>query len=196
MTNQRLCVGSLCWYLITARDMGWLLLVLSMLIPTVSLAQRVPTGYHRIASQYQIPATVLYAVALTESGKAIDQRIYRPWPWTLNVAGQPKRFKSHSAACLEIKHQLTNGVRSIDIGLMQINWRWNKQRLHNPCQALFPYTNLHHGAALLKAAYSVKHSWPAAVGHYHSPGQKQAQRNRAEAHIQRYQRHFASLSTF
>ncbi len=80
--------------------------------------------------------------------------------------------------------------------LMQINWHWNKQRLHNPCQALFPYTNLHHGAALLKAAYSVKHSWPAAVGHYHSPGQKQAQRNRAEAHIQRYQRHYASLSAF
>ncbi len=118
MTNQRLCVGSLCWYLTTARDLVWLLLVSSMVIPAVSLAQRVPTGYHRIASQYQIPATVLYAVALTESGKAIDQRIYRPWPWTLNVAGQPKRFTSQSAACLEIKRQLTKGIRSIDIGLM------------------------------------------------------------------------------
>jgi len=79
---------------------------------------------------------------------------------------------------------------------MQINWRWNHQRLRSPCRALSPYTNLHHGAALLKAAYSIKHSWPAAVGHYHSPGQQLKQRKRAEQQTQRYLRHHKKLGAF
>ncbi len=158
------------------------------------LADTIPSGYRQVASQYQIPADVLYAVALTESGQTIDKGLFRPWPWTLNVAGKPQRFVSRNAACRELQHQLTQGIRSIDIGLMQINWRWNHTRLRSPCRALSPYTNLHHGAALLKAAYSVKQTWPAAVGYYHSPGQQSKQRQRAERHTQRYLRHLTKLS--
>ncbi len=157
-------------------------------------ADTIPSGYYRIASQYQIPASVLYAAALTESGKTVNKGVFRPWPWTLNVAGKPRRFPSRNAACQVLTRQIARGIRSIDIGLMQINWRWNHKRLRSPCRALSPYTNLHHGAALLKAAYSVKHSWPAAVGHYHSPGQQPKQRNRAEQHTRRYLRHLTKLS--
>ncbi len=170
-----------------------ILLYWLVVFPQITLANSIPSGYHRIANHYQMPADVLYAVALTESGQTIDHGRFRPWPWTLNVEGKPKRFNSRNAACRELNRQLTQGIRSIDIGIMQINWRWNQQRLRNPCQALLPYTNLHHGAALLKAAYSVKHTWPAAVGHYHSPGQQSKQRQRAEQHTRRYLRHQKKL---
>ncbi len=168
----------------------WWLLV----FPQITLSDNIPSGYYRIAKYYQMPADILYAVALTESGKTIDQGLFRPWPWTLNVAGKPKRFTSQRSACQELTRQLARGVDSIDIGIMQINWRWNHTRLSNPCRALSPYTNLHHGAALLKAAYSVKQSWAAAVGHYHSPGQKPQQQTRAKQHTQRYLRHLTKLS--
>ncbi len=167
---------------------GWMLAV-----PALTTADPVPFGYRRIASQYQMPAAVLYAAALTESGKTIDRGVFRPWPWTLNVAGKAKRFATRKAACQELKTQLINGIQSIDIGIMQINWRWNHKRLRSPCQALSPYTNLHHGAALLRSAYLIKHSWSAAVGHYHSPGTKPNQQRRAMNHTQRYLRHYAML---
>ncbi len=125
----------------------WVMLLL-LLPATLSqnscLADSIPNGYRQIASQYQIPADVLYAVALTKSGQTIDKGLFRPWPWTLNVAGNPQRFTSLNAACRELNRQLTQGIRSIDIGLMQINWRWNHTRLLSPCRALSPYTNLHH----------------------------------------------------
>ncbi|MCH9699266.1 MAG: transglycosylase SLT domain-containing protein [Gammaproteobacteria bacterium] len=176
MTNQKQLV---CWLLV---------------FPVTIFADTIPRGYYRIASQYQIPASVLYAAALTESGKTVDNGVFRPWPWTLNVAGKARRFASRNAACQALTRQLARGIRSIDIGLMQINWRWNHTRLRSPCRALSPYTNLHHGAALLKAAYSVTHSWAAAVGHYHSPGQKPQQQTRAKQHSQRYLRHLTKLS--
>jgi hypothetical protein len=168
-------------------------LLVVLTYPWVGWADSIPRGYYTVAQQYQIPADVLYAAALTESGKTIQKGLFRPWPWTLNVAGQPRWFASRTRACHELKQLLINGIRSIDIGLMQINWRWNHQRLRSPCQALLPYTNLHHGAALLKLAYAVKHSWPEAVGHYHSPGQQPQQRHRAQRHTQRFMRHRATL---
>ena len=168
----------------------WLMI---FLIPVICFADRIPDGYRRIASYYKIPPEVLYAVALTESGKKIHNALYRPWPWTLNIAGTPKRFTSRNAACAELKQQLAGGIRSIDIGLMQINWRWHHKRLRHPCRALLPYLNLFHGADLLKSAYTVKHSWPAAVGYYHSPGRSQQQRVHAKRYIQRYLRHVSRL---
>lgn len=174
------------------------LFIVGCLLLTISVGQAdtVPPGYQQIAKLYQIPASVLYAVALTESGKTIQASVFRPWPWTLNVAGQPKRFKTFQAACAEILHQLRHGRQSIDIGLMQLNWRWHRQRLKHPCQALKPYTNLHHGAALLKTAYAVKHDWPDATGYYHSPGQNPRQQQRAKAYAQRVLRHQARLDDF
>ncbi len=77
--------------------------------------------------------------------------------------------------------------------LMQLNWRWHHKRLKQPCQALQPYTNLHHGAALLKAAFATKHDWSDAAGVYHSPGQNPRQRQRAKVYAQRVLRHQARL---
>ncbi len=105
----------------------WWLLVCSLSV----VADTIPSGYYRIASQYQMPASVLYAAALTESGKTVKKGVFRPWPWTLNVAGKPQRFASRNAACRELNRQLARGIRSIDIGLMQINWRcdWHDSQL-------------------------------------------------------------------
>ena len=56
-------------------------------------AQEIPPPAYQLAAQRAgIPSTVLYAVALQESGVRRDDRIV-PWPWSLNVAGQSRRHE-------------------------------------------------------------------------------------------------------
>ncbi|MEW8252710.1 MAG: lytic transglycosylase domain-containing protein, partial [Candidatus Thiodiazotropha sp.] len=89
-----------------------------------------PAGYRMIAAEHGIPQSVLFAVALTESGKQTGQTgTLRPWPWTLNVAGRGYFFDSRQAAWRALMTYLEEGKRSIDIGLMQVNWRYHQDRL-------------------------------------------------------------------
>ncbi|MCP4874011.1 MAG: hypothetical protein GY896_00875 [Gammaproteobacteria bacterium] len=82
-------------------------------------ADSVPEGYRTIAKERGIPYTVFYAVALTESGRRVAPvEVYRPWPWTLNVAGRGYFFDSRLEAWQALTDWLQAGRRSIDIGLM------------------------------------------------------------------------------
>lgn len=50
-----------------------------------------PPAYQLAAHDANIPSTVLFAIALQESGTRVRGRLL-PWPWTLNIAGTPYRF--------------------------------------------------------------------------------------------------------
>ena len=65
----------------------WLIVLAGLVSPGAGWsAEAVPVGYRSIASERSIPSAVLYAVALTESGKQVASKgVYRPWPWILNV---------------------------------------------------------------------------------------------------------------
>ena len=133
-------------------------------------ADSVPAGYRMIATERSIPYTVFYAVALTESGRRVAPAdVYRPWPWTLNVAGRGYFFDSRLAAWQALTDWLQAGRRSIDIGLMQVNWRYHQERLGTPWQALDPYFNLRVGAGILQDCYITRQDWWASVGCYHAP---------------------------
>ncbi len=152
--------------------------------------EQVPEGYRSIATESGIPSTMLYAVAMTESATQInDSNLYRPWPWTLNVAGKGYFFDSRVAAWQALKKWIRQGRRSIDIGLMQVNWGYHGKKLGTPWQALDPYHNLRVGADILNNCYQNRKDWWASVGCYHSPANKQ----RAERYRQRVTRHWRRL---
>ena len=131
----------------------------------------VPHGYRAIAAEFGIPYTVLYAVALAESGLGSNgDGVRRPWPWTLNVAGRPHVYATREAAWHALNVFIAGGERSIDIGLMQVNWRFHHEALGDSWQALDPYHNLRVGAAILQDCFARRHDWWAGVGCYHSPG--------------------------
>ena len=98
----------------------WLIMLVGVILPRAGWGNEpVPAGYRSIATEQGVPHTVLYAVALTESGKQIESTGgYRPWPWTLNLAGQGYFYHSRSAAWQALTGWLREGKRSIDIGLM------------------------------------------------------------------------------
>jgi hypothetical protein len=135
-------------------------------------AQPVPEGYVRVGVEQGVPASVIFGVALQESqllfGTKFGKRAL-PWPWTLNVAGAPYRFATRAEAEDALSRFLSQGISSIDIGPMQVNWRYNKSRLVTESTALDPYWNLRVGASILREHFQATGNWFTAVGRYHSP---------------------------
>ncbi len=152
-------------------------------------ATAVPNGYRVVAAEHDIPYTILYAIALTESGRTLNgNHIHHPWPWTLNVAGRGYFYASRQAAWHALNTFLASGERSIDIGLMQVNWRYHQQKLGDSWQALEPYHNLRVAAVILRHCYEQRRDWWAGVGCYHSPSNSlraQRYRSRVVGHWQR-----------
>lgn len=150
----------------------------------------VPPGYQAIASEQGVPATLLYAVALTESGqRQLSQPLQRPWPWTLNIGGRGQFFGSRQAAWHALQYALANETTSVDIGLMQVNWRYHSQKLGSPWQSLDPYHNLRVGAAILKRCRTPKIDWWDSVGCYHAPNDPA----RAQHYRERVREHWRAL---
>lgn len=159
-----------------------------LIFPAARAVQDVPAGYRQVAQQVGVPAELLYAVALTESGSRVPQGI-RPWPWTLNVAGKGYRYVSRQEACAALNQFLrTINPKRIDAGLSQINIGWNGHHFDTPCDALAPYPNLQIAARLLKGHYDRWQNWMEAAGRYHHPsGGKPAKRYRQQVvrHLQK-----------
>jgi len=158
--------------MVRARSMGvWLGAVLGVVWLTAGWSgENVPNGYRAIAAEYEIPYSVLYAIALAESGMGSnDNSIRRPWPWTLNVAGRGHYYSSRKSAWHALNYFLARGEKSIDIGLMQVSWKYHKDKLGNTWQALDPYHNLRIAAVILQDCFKQRRDWWASVGCYHSP---------------------------
>ena len=130
----------------------------------------VPSAYRLVAAAYGIPVQLFYALALAESGKSIaSMNRRRPWPWTLNIAGEGVYFNTRWEAWRALDESLRAGQDSVDIGLMQVNWHFHQHRLGNSWLALEPYYNLAVGAEILKDCYQHRRDWWASVGCYHAP---------------------------
>jgi soluble lytic murein transglycosylase-like protein len=156
-------------------------------------AAQVPAGYANVAAQYSIPPKLFYAIALQESSYPLGNKTTKPWPWTLNVNGVGYRYATREEAWRAAEKFMRSGTEQIDIGLMQINWRWNKALLKSSWQALDPYYNLHVAAYILHGHYSIQKDWWTAVGKYHSPGNHAKQRQRALKYRNRVQDRYRKL---
>ena len=167
---------------------GVALMVFGVVASTTAwCAEGVPPGYRSVAAERGVPAALFYAVALAESGTRIDSALH-PWPWTLNVAGEGHVFGSRAAAWAELRRALAAGESSIDIGVMQVNWRYHRDALQDPWLALDPYYNLRVAAAILVDCYQRRGNWWDAVGCYHAPqaDERAARfRDRVRAHWRR-----------
>ena len=152
----------------------------------------VPTVFHEAAELYGIEGgEILYAIALNESGRSVDGA-FRPWPWTLNVEGRGYYYDSQDEAWAALSEFIAAGHRSIDVGLMQVNFRWHEELLVDPYTALDPWVNVHLGASVY--ADVLQGDDPvAAAGRYHSPGPSAAQRQRADRYSAKVRHHLASI---
>lgn len=158
-------------------------------------SENLPIAYTKAASAAQVPADLLYAIALTESGRTVNKEHgYRPWPWTLNIDGKSKRFDRRQSAFRVLRTTLRSENTNVDIGLMQISWRYHSSKFESAYEALNPSTNLKVGADILRTCYVREQDWWLAVGCYHAPNSIE----RAEKYRDRvrgiWSRHVATAS--
>lgn len=143
-------------------------------LPPLAQAAAIPGAYQRVSRAFGLPSGLLYAMAIIESARPGPDGRVQPWPWTLNVAGAPHYYPTRSAACHALRALIDGGRRNIDIGLMQISWRWHDKQLITPCRGLAPGVNLRVAARLLAYRYRQSGDWWNAAGRYHDPGRDRA----------------------
>lgn len=151
-------------------------------------AEIIPKAYALTEIQYGIPEGLLYAMALTESGRQWAGRSVA-WPWTLNVSGQAHYYDSKAAMQAGLRHWLTK-THSIDIGPLQVNAWWQRDKIHSPFELTHLWRNLSVAGEILKAQYDVHNRWFLAVGAYHAPSHPK----RAEAYAQKVYQRWQSFS--
>lgn len=161
-----------------------LVLLVSWLAGAAQAQEVPPPAYQVAAERAGIPSTVLYAVALQESGTRFNGRLV-PWPWMLNVAGASRRFATRAEACAGLRKALASTPENrIDAGLGQVNLGYHTQRYVHPCELLDPYRNLAIAADILREQHTPGEDWLIAIGRYHRPaGGTPAARYRRSVHL-------------
>lgn len=143
------------------------------------IAARCEVAADAAARDFGVPARVLRALALTETGRNIDGEA-RPWPWALNHEGRGRWFETRQAAEHAASRLVRREARSFDIGCFQINYHWHGEAFDTVGAMFEPAANARYAAAFLARLHAEKGSWEAAAGAYHSrtPGLARAYRER------------------
>lgn len=117
----------------------------------------------------RIPQGLLAAISLVESGRGLgpDGSLVA-WPWTINAAGEGQYFDTKEEAIATTRQLIDDGLRSIDIGCMQINLRYHPDAFASLEHAFDPARNVAYGASYLRQLHRLQGSWPKAVERYHS----------------------------
>ncbi|NEX45256.1 lytic transglycosylase domain-containing protein [Rhodobacter sp. ETT8] len=110
-----------------------------------------------------LPEGLLPAIARIESGYK-----GRAWPWTLNQGGDGSFHPSKDAALARLAEILASGVQNVDLGCMQLNWRWHSDQFDSAAQMMDPLANTRYAAHFLLTLKEQHGSWDAAIGAYHS----------------------------
>lgn len=140
-----------------------------------------------VADYVGVPGEILYAIALAESGITVEGK-RTPWPWSLNVAGDPRRYENREALFDDLMTVLGEGTLRVDIGPMQLNWYWQYEHVGSPWRLTDPSENIKLAAQLLKQHYERCGDWWEAVGLYHRPAQRDADRVIAQRYRERVRR--------
>lgn len=118
---------------------------------------------------HAIPAQLLAAIGLVESGKRDPATGIRgAWPWTINAEGQGAYFATKAEAIAAVEAYRARGVRSIDVGCMQVNLMHHPSAFVNLDQAFEPAVNADYAARFLVRLREQTGDWMKATAYYHS----------------------------
>ena len=124
-----------------------------------------------VEKKYNIPYKLLSAISLTETGRTIDGN-FVSWPWSFNVSGKTVLFENEDNARKFLKEKIKKNLNNIDIGCMQINYKYHNKRFKNLDDILNPLSNVDWAAKYLKSLFSKYKSWNTAISRYHSSNPK------------------------
>jgi soluble lytic murein transglycosylase-like protein len=138
-------------------------------VPAASPAQLCEAALVTAERAEQLPARMMGAIAVVETGRSdAASGTLRPWPWTINAEGEGFFFATKQQAIDAVRLLQARGVRSIDVGCMQVNLMFHPDAFASLDQAFDPETNARYAARFLTALHTTHRDWPAAIAAYHS----------------------------
>ena len=132
----------------------------------------------KLEEKYQIKEHLLTTISSVETGRwnaNLQQSL--AWPWTVNAQGKGNFYKSKEEAIAAVRRLQEQGVKSIDVGCMQINLMYHPDAFEDLEAAFDPETNVEYAAKFLKNLYENRdNDWIKAAMAYHSSAPQKAQR--------------------
>ncbi|MGP3697197.1 transglycosylase SLT domain-containing protein [Rhodobacter sp. NSM] len=139
------------------------LVLLLLSAPALRAAESCEDLAARAGAEAGLPEGLMPAIARVESG-----RKGRAWPWTLNQGGRGMFFETKDEALAMLRSVTASGVTNIDVGCMQLNWRWHSPAFGSADEMIDPVSNTRHAARFLVELHARLGSWEAATAAYHS----------------------------
>lgn len=116
----------------------------------------------------RIPARLLLAIGVVETGRTDAAGARAPWPWSIQTGSVGRYFDSAEAAVAAVQSLLAHGVRSIDVGCFQINLFHHSGAFPDLASGFDPLTNATVAAHFLVSLHDEFGAWEPAVAAYHS----------------------------
>ena len=115
-----------------------------------------------------IPAGLLLAIGLIESGRTDAAGARAPWPFAIQSGGAGRFPASAEDAVAAVQALQATGVQSIDVGCFQINLLHHPNAFANLASGFDPLINAHAAARFLASLRAELGAWEPAVAAYHS----------------------------
>ncbi len=117
----------------------------------------------RASERYGIPAGILYAIGLTETGRKGSLQ-----PNALNIEGKALFPKSRAEAVAAFNDARRQGRKLIDLGCMQVNHHYHAGNFRGVEDMLDPRRNVDYAARFLASLHARHTTWSMAVARYHA----------------------------
>ena len=132
----------------------------------------------KFEDQYKIKEHLLTTISNVETGRWNEAKARSvAWPWTINARGKGQFFKTKAEAVKAVKALQKRGIKSIDVGCMQINLYYHGDAFKSVEDALDPTKNVEYSAQFLTSLYKSRgKDWIRAAMGYHSSVPKKANR--------------------
>jgi hypothetical protein len=136
------------------------------------------TIYGSTAAEYNIDPYLLYSISIVESRFLANDGLVRPHPFAIHVGlEKPVSYYPNTREEAEaIVDEALKKTRNIDIGIAQVNYRYNGKLVKKAHDLLDIKTNLSVSASILKTALNSTKDLILGVGRYHQWSDEQAAR--------------------
>ena len=115
-----------------------------------------------------VPDRLMQAIGVMESGRRDEAGVMSAYPWTINAEGVGSYYATKAEAIAAVTALRARGVRSIDVGCMQVNLMHHASAFATLEEAFDPAANAAYAARFLVRLLGQTGSWPAATAGYHS----------------------------
>ena len=127
---------------------------------------------NQVEREENLPSHLLSSISRVEAGRKLSNGEVRGWPWSINHAGKGLYFETKEGALKYLKNAVANGSRNIDVGCMQLNYRWHKGGFTSLEDMFDPVKNINYAAEFVKELFERHKNWEDTIKHYHSNKEK------------------------